>query len=219
MLKDFLLSPGRYLCRKFSGNKRKARFASRQAVRGPVVLVSLVSWLALAALSVVLVTRFASPPTPGVARSGEQGPRGEAAQGEAAQNEAAASAAASQPGAQAEGVQGAATAGDPAAVGQPTVEQALEPAGPEAAPQAGGEAWLVIVESIPKNKRAEAEQSQARHKRRGVELELFDTDAYPMLRSGMWTLAVGPFENKREADEAAAALRPKVRDLMVRRGL
>ncbi|MDR3134905.1 MAG: SPOR domain-containing protein [Deltaproteobacteria bacterium] len=85
--------------------------------------------------------------------------------------------------------------------------------------QPEAEAWLVIVESIPKDKRAEAEQSQARHKRRGVTLEIVDTDAYPRLKGGMWTLASGPYDTEREAQEAAAAIKPKVRDLMVRRGL
>ena len=50
-------------------------------------------------------------------------------------------------------------------------------------------------------------------------MELLDTDAYPMLKSGMWTLAMGPFDTKAEADLAAAELKPKVRDLMVRRGI
>jgi hypothetical protein len=79
--------------------------------------------------------------------------------------------------------------------------------------------WLVIVESIPKSARTEAERSLARHKRRGLELELLDTDAYPMLKSGMWTLAMGPFDTKVQAEAAAAEIKPKVRDLMVRRGL
>ncbi|MDR2455499.1 MAG: SPOR domain-containing protein, partial [Deltaproteobacteria bacterium] len=59
----------------------------------------------------------------------------------------------------------------------------------------------------------------ARHKRKGLDLELLDTDAYPMLKGGMWTLAMGPFDTKLDADKAAADLKPKVRDLMVRRGL
>jgi hypothetical protein len=78
---------------------------------------------------------------------------------------------------------------------------------------------LVIVESIPKRARAEAEQSQTRYKRRGLDIELLDTDAYPLLKSGMWALAMGPFDTKAEADVAAAELKPKVRELMVRRGL
>jgi hypothetical protein len=81
------------------------------------------------------------------------------------------------------------------------------------------EAWLVIVESIPKNKRIEAEQSLARHTKRGLNLEIVDTDAYPRLKGGMWTLAAGPFDSQQEALVAAAEIKPKVKDLMVRRGL
>jgi hypothetical protein len=81
------------------------------------------------------------------------------------------------------------------------------------------EAWLVIVESIPKSKRTEAEQSLARHKKRGVTLDIIDTDAYPRLKSGMWTLAAGPYDSEKEAQAAASAIKPKVRDLMIRRGL
>jgi hypothetical protein len=97
-----------------------------------------------------------------------------------------------------------------------SLSQRLDP--PPAA-ALGAQVWLVIVESIPKSARTEAERSLARHKRRGLELELLDTDAYPLLKSGMWTLAMGPFDTKVEADAAAAVLKPKVRDLMVRRGL
>jgi hypothetical protein len=81
------------------------------------------------------------------------------------------------------------------------------------------QSWLVIVESIPKSARQEAEQALTRHKKRGVELELFDTDAYPLLKSGMWTLAKGPFETKAEAEAAAALIKSKVKDFMIRRGL
>jgi hypothetical protein len=95
----------------------------------------------------------------------------------------------------------------------------LTPAEDQSIVQGGSEAWLVIVESIPKNKRTEAEQSQARYKRKGVTLELLDTDAYPLLKSGMWTLATGPYETKKEAEAAATIIKPKVRDLMIRRGL
>jgi hypothetical protein len=81
------------------------------------------------------------------------------------------------------------------------------------------EAWLVIVESIPKTARQEAERSLARHKKKGVALDLLDTDAYPKLKSGLWALAMGPYDSKKEAETAAATLKPKVKGLMVRRGL
>jgi hypothetical protein len=108
----------------------------------------------------------------------------------------------------------------PAPAAPATISVPRELVTPAGAPgQRLPEAWLVIVESIPKSKREEAEQAQARQKRKGVDLSIMDTDAYPRLKSGLWALALGPYDSKREADAAAAAIKPKVRDLMVRRGL
>jgi hypothetical protein len=77
----------------------------------------------------------------------------------------------------------------------------------------------VIVTSSPKAARKEVEAERDRFRRRGVDLEIFDTDAYPLLKSDMWTLALGPFDSKTEADAKAAEIGSKVRGVMVRRGL
>jgi hypothetical protein len=89
---------------------------------------------------------------------------------------------------------------------------------PGAAPQAP-QAWLVIIESIPKSARDKAEASLSRQKKKGLNLVLIDTDAYPRLKSGMWALSMGPFDTKADAEAAAAGLEKKVKDFMVRRGL
>jgi hypothetical protein len=81
------------------------------------------------------------------------------------------------------------------------------------------EAWLVIVESIPKSARDKAEASLQRQKKKGLDLVLVDTDAYPRLKSGMWALSLGPFDTKAEAEAAASTIKAKVKDFMVRRGL
>ncbi|MDR0354412.1 MAG: hypothetical protein LBJ64_01560 [Deltaproteobacteria bacterium] len=234
MFKDFFLSPGRWFCRERHRGKRKTVRGAKEVISGPVVPISVATWILVALAAFFLVMKLASPPvrTPPPAEP----PDVAAARAEAARESPAPQAAGT--------AQGAAPAAAPQAA-PPAVAQNAEAATPGAAPgsstSAAGslavsldgsgesatpaptvpvnEAWLVIVESIPKRARAEAEQSMARHKRRGVDLELFDTDAYPLLRSGMWTLAQGPFDSKREADAAAAVIRPKVRDLMVRRGL
>jgi cytoskeletal protein RodZ len=210
MLKDFLLSPGRYLCRKFTSGKKKVRFASKQAIRGPVVPVSIVCWLAVAALAVWAVFRFASPPIPNYNNPATQTETTASNEAGAAAGPTAVATSAT-PG---EAAPGGTSTTNPVQTTEPIVEQSLTPN-----EVVGGEVWLVIVESIPKNKRTEAEQSQARHKRRGLTLELFDTDAYPLLKGGMWTLASGPYESRKEAEAAAVAIKPKVRDLMIRRGL
>lgn len=242
MIKDLFLAPGRLFCQTFlAANKNRPRFTTRQVVRGPVLPLSLVCWLLVALAAYAGVTRFASPVAPSLVRTGtdseptpaaaQAGSSGQGTAG-AAQAGAAGAAGASGAGAQAEAsgqASGSVAAGAPPraagtvsgtpgaqgpAPGQSAPAQAAAAAVPEV-----GEAWLVIVESVPKQRRTEAEQSVARHKRRGVDLELFDTDAYPFLKSGMWALASGPYENKSDAEAAAAVLKPQVRDLMVRRGL
>jgi hypothetical protein len=81
------------------------------------------------------------------------------------------------------------------------------------------EAWLVIVESVPKSDRSAAEASLERRRRKGLDLVLVDTDAYPRLKSGMWVLSLGPFDSRAEAETAADSIKSKVKDYMVRRGL
>jgi hypothetical protein len=220
LLYDLFLAPGRYLCRKFSRSRKKTRYQARSVNRGPVVPVSIITWLAVAVLVVVVVLFLGTSPVPPPKK-----PPSEQNQEQVASN--AQSGAVSGPVAQAgltpqnaptpqaqSNPQAAASAPE-AHVGEETVA-ALSG---QLEPPPATEIWLVIVESIPKSARAGAEESLARHKRRGVNLELLDTDAYPLLKGGMWTLALGPFDTKKDAEAAAAEIKPKVRDLMVRRGL
>jgi hypothetical protein len=89
--------------------------------------------------------------------------------------------------------------------------------GPIAAQQP--EVWLVIVTTSPKSKRELVEQEQRSYKRRGVNLDILDTDAYPRLKSGMWSLALGPFDSKADAEAAALRIQPNVKETRVLRGL
>lgn len=208
------------MCRKFSGNKRKSRFVPKQAIRGPVTLVSFVCWVLVAGLAVFGVLKFASPPTPTYGQpppeaTAQAAPAGTEAQAPAATAEAQAQTASAPGAGQNAPAQPTAVASNAADPGKPSIERSLSPI-PD---QVAAEAWLVIVESIPKSKRVEAEQSLARHKKRGLSLEIVDTDAYPRLKGGMWTLASGPYDSEKEAQAAAAIIKPKVRDLMIRRGL
>jgi hypothetical protein len=216
MIVDLFMAPGRFICRSFSKGRKRSRYYSTVAEQGPAVLLSILSWVFVAALAVGLVLKFASPPIP---RDYEPEPTSPPAAAGVLQTPAAppaSSASADNPPQAAEAAIGRAV--------QPTstsiATSAAEPPAAEvvAAPLAA-EVWLVIVESVPKSARTEAERSQARHKRRGVELDLADTDAYPLLKGGMWTLVKGPFDTKAEAEAAARELKPKVKDLMVRRGL
>jgi hypothetical protein len=236
MLNDFLLAPGRYLCRKFSGSKRrKSRFVPKQAVRGPVGLISFITWALVAALAFFGVVTFASPPYPGykeakaepetVNQAGQTPAPSAQAQSSTVPNAQAQNAQTAQSQLGAAPAQAATQTASSQVTGQVNnADQALPSLGTDQSSAtetvaAVSEAWLVIVESIPKNKRVEAEQSLARHKKRGLSLEIVDTDAYPRLKGGMWTLASGPYETEKEAQAAAAIIKPKVRDLMIRRGL
>jgi hypothetical protein len=218
MLKTIFLAPGRVVCgQSVSAGHRPHRFrrsAFRQ--RGPVLGVSLLFWALLAGLGVILSAKLGTnvdPPAPPPKAGAQLRPAAQAAQ--------------AAPGAPAPAAGPAsAAAGVPA--GQALLDQAeraaLAAQGGQAEPAARPlakppEIWLVIVESIPKSARPEAERAVARHRKKGVSLELLDTDAFPRLKSGLWALAQGPFDTKKEADEAAAGIKAKVKSLMVRRGL
>jgi hypothetical protein len=227
MLKTILLGPGRLLCGRGltdEGRHRRYRLAAyKNPGEIPVIIVSLIFW-ALAISGAVLVsakTSNVNPPRPQPAPTARTEPAASAQAPEAGNQTAPPSAVSGSLTAPAAGnltvpaAQAAPPAGGNLTAGAvPAVSQPQSPA--LAVPP---EIWLVIVESIPKSARPEAERALARHKKRGVELELLDTDAFPKLKSGMWTLALGPFDSKKEADAAAVILKPKVKDLMVRRGL
>ncbi|MDR1577630.1 MAG: SPOR domain-containing protein [Deltaproteobacteria bacterium] len=205
MLKTIIFGPGRLLCgqpvaQKHSSHPRLAAYRSQ----GPVIALSLICW-ALVVAGILFGLKMLSnvdpppPPLPPLDRSTA------VAQAEAGAGIIQAP------------ISGAAGSGLAAATNSPAPEagqgHALETAPPPT------QAWLVIVESIPKSARSEAERALAKHKKKGVRLELLDTDAYPKLKSGLWALAQGPFDTKSEAEAAAVTLKPQVKGLMVRRGL
>ena len=74
------------------------------------------------------------------------------------------------------------------------------------APVVVDEQWLVILHSIPKSARDEAERRKTQYRNKGLEVDILDTDAFPRLKSNSgsyWIIALGPFENKGEAVDAA----------------
>ncbi|MDR1083289.1 MAG: SPOR domain-containing protein [Deltaproteobacteria bacterium] len=208
MLKTIFFGPGRVLCgRSVSENSRNPRFRLpfyRNPGQVTVLVISVFFWAMVITGGVLLTTLNSNvdPPAPPRPREAETEPP-----------PASAPVPAERAGTGNNNLTASLT---PAAVSA-SPQTAVSP--PEATPLSPPEIWLVIVESIPKSARSEAEKAQARHKMRGVELDLLDTDAYPKLKSGMWTLAQGPFDSKKEAEAAALSLKPKVKDLMVRRGL
>ncbi|UQZ89938.1 hypothetical protein C4J81_12250 [Deltaproteobacteria bacterium Smac51] len=81
------------------------------------------------------------------------------------------------------------------------------------------ERWLVILHTIPKSARDEAERRQNQYRNRGLHVEIMDTDAFPRLVGGSWIIAQGPFDDRAAALEAANNAKEFNANLMVRRGL
>jgi hypothetical protein len=210
MLKSIFLGPGRFFFGQPSTEELRARrWNLKVRSQSPAIFVSLIFWLLLMAGGYLLLQKFSNvdpPPPKPRAEIKSLTPTGAQPSGTAPMVVSTASGGSLGASSPTNQTSGAVTpAADPIA----PVEKALPPP----------EIWLVIVESIPKSARSEAERALARHKKKGLELELLDTDAYPKLKSGLWALAQGPFDSKKEAEAAALVLKPKVKSLMVRRGL
>ncbi|MDR2945536.1 MAG: SPOR domain-containing protein [Candidatus Adiutrix sp.] len=93
------------------------------------------------------------------------------------------------------------------------------PAGTAAAPAVEIEQWLVILHTIPKSSRDEAERRRSQYHAKGLAVDILDTDAFHRLKKGSWIIALGPFENRAEALLAADKAKELAPGLMIRRGL
>ncbi|MDR2354408.1 MAG: SPOR domain-containing protein [Deltaproteobacteria bacterium] len=226
MLQDIFLAPGRFLNHTFSKKRKKFRYVARSHEAGKILSLSVLAWLCIIFLACVAKAGFSTGPEPITASLVpptilqpeevpppplSQAPSVEPALPVPQLPNMAQSAALNQP-----LPSGTSTQTSPDLVVVPR-ELLPRPDSPPLEPPP--EAWLVIIESIPKSARTKAEESQSRQRKKGLEVELVDTDAYPRLKSGMWALALGPFETKAQADLAAQRIKPKVKEFMVRRGL
>lgn len=81
------------------------------------------------------------------------------------------------------------------------------------------EMWLVVLHTIPKKARDEAERRQAQYLVKGLVVEILDTDAFPKLQSGYWIIAQGPFDDRTSALAAADIVKTFNAGLRVLRGL
>jgi hypothetical protein len=244
MLKKIFLAPGYYFLRKFSKKRKKFRYVSSSYEAGPALRISSLFWLALVFIGAVSYASFSgdgsetleaaapgnaiapypsalpdrpqapeyAPPPPSMAESARLSPPAPPPGSEGADNAGSASEPLTS-------VQSSAAAGAQGAPAPLVVPPELRGSGELTVAVNAPEVWLVIVSSSPKADRDKVEADQARHKRRGLNLEIMDTDAYPLLKSGMWTLALGPYYSRTEAEAAAREIQPKVKETMVRRGL
>jgi len=212
MLTGLFLWPGRLVAGLFSSDRKKEYRSRRHraATTGRVALLSLVLWLAGAGVLLFALDRA------GLLKEALD------AGVEVAQGERPA-----EPAAEPEPPPVAEPAPEPAAAVAP--EPAAEPGGTtaggvlapaeEAPPAQEAEMWLVILHSIPKSGRHEAERRQAAYKAKGLLVDILDTNSFPKLPPDYWIIALGPFDRRAEALAAADKAKAFNSGLMVRRGL
>jgi len=213
MLTGLFLWPGRLVAGLFSSDRKKEYRSRRQRAEttGRVVLLSLVLWLAGAG-----VLLFALDRTGLLKEALDAGV--EVAQGERPAEPA--SAPESPPAPEPASVPEPAPAAAPPALAPVETTAGDLPAPTEEAPPAvEAEMWLVILHSIPKSGRHEAERRQAGYKAKGLAVEILDTNAFPKLPPDYWIIALGPFDRRAEALTAADKAKAFNSGIMVRRGL
>lgn len=226
MFKLFCL-PGRILAKLFSPESRRSyrSIRSKPSYGAGVILLSLISWLALAggilyAVDKAGLLKQALDAGVEVAQGGETGvgnppPGGaEAADGSSAPNGSGA------------GGSSPSASGGLAPENQSTTDVSSPPgsdqsgatvsAAPSDAVQV--EQWLVILHTIPKSGRAEAERRKTQYRNKGLNVDILDTDAFPRLVKGNWIIALGPFDQKAEAVTASNKAKQYNSSLMVRQG-
>jgi hypothetical protein len=203
-MKDVFLAPGRILEKLFSQEKKKTYRSTRQrpGVGLGTVALSLLGWLIVAGVVLLAMDKLGLlHKALDVGVEAAQKVNGEAAP---------------VPGAPAPGsVTGSIAAGGQAGTApSPAADTAAAPA-----QAVETELWLVILHTIPKASREEAERRQTGYLSRGLPVEILDTDAFPRLKSGNWIIAQGPFDDRASALAAADAAKAFNTGLIVRRGL
>ena len=214
MLKDLFLAPGRLLAKIFSREKRRSYRStrSRPGVGLGTVILSLISWLALAGVGLYAADKA------GLLKQALD--VGVEVAGQGVGDDPEPTPPPVEPGSDISAT-GAITPGGQTAGGGSTPPTASSPqtTPPAGAVQPETELWLVILHTIPKNARKEAEKRQNQYRSKGLGVEILDTDAFPRLSAGYWIIAQGPFEDRASALAAADKAKAFNSGLMVRRGL
>ncbi len=223
MFKNIFLAPGRLLATAFKDKKRNYRSVRKKTPQGAgVFIVSLAVWLLL--LAGIMTAADKSGLLKEILDAGVEVAQSRAVDGGAESVPAptpdgAASGDAAASGGETGGQEAAAP---PDAVAPPEGQAnqgggAVDVPPPESA--AAAERWLVILHTIPKAAREEAERRQKQYQGQGLQVEIMDTDAFPRLLGGNWIIALGPFEGRADALAAANKAKEFNANLMVRRGL
>lgn len=204
-MKDLFLAPGRQIAKLFSKDKRRYRSARHRSEAGVgTAVLAGVFWLVLAGGLILAVDKLGFlTPALDVGLEVAQG-GGEEAPAPAPEPTS--------------NITGSLGTGSPA--GAPLPPASGVAGAPAAqAPAVETELWLVILHTIPKSARDEAERRQAQYIGKGLKVDILDTDAFPRLKSGNWIIAQGPFDDRASALAAADAAKGFNPGLMVRRGL
>ena len=213
MIKSLFLAPGR-LVAKFFAKEKKRQFRSirqKSTDSGSTVILSLVIWLVVIAGVIIGADKVGL-----LNKALDVGV--EVANSDDNQNEPPAS----EPGGfMADGgravvdpnLPNGTTAPPPATAEQPPTVPDVSASIQKA------EMWLVILHTIPKASRAEAERLQTQYRNRGLTVEIMDTDNFPLLKTGFWIIAQGPFDDQASAQAAGNIAKSFNSKLMVRQGL
>ncbi len=218
MLKNLFLAPGRLLARLFSREKKKTYRSTRQRPKNGLgmVILSIIGWLAVAAALLYAADKAgllnkALDVGVEVAINAEADNRagGETADPPAPEAERG-------PGSVSGSLSGSGQSGGAPASGSATLP---EGSSIQSAQVVDPELWLVILHTIPKSSRSEAERRKNQYRERGLEVQILDTDSFPRLRAGSWIIALGPFDEKAAALAASDKAKTFNSGLMIRRGL
>jgi serine/threonine protein kinase len=88
---------------------------------------------------------------------------------------------------------------------------------PTPAPARAEGEWFVIVSSFPKTNRPKADEQLRYIQGLGYEAKIIDTDAYPNLQDGFWSVVVGPY-TRASAKEVANKMRAVAKDVYIKSG-
>ncbi len=206
-MKDFFLAPGRQIAKLLSKDKKRYRSARHRSDAGMgTVVLSGVFWLVLAGGLILAVDKLGFlTPALDVGLEVAQGGGEEAPTPPPAPEPTS-------------NITGSLETGSPAGAPLPPASGVAN-AATATAPAVETELWLVILHTIPKSARDEAERRQAQYLSKGLRVDILDTDAFPRLKSGNWIIAQGPFDDRASALAAADAAKGFNPGLMVRRGL
>lgn len=224
MFKKLFLAPGRLLIGIFSGGRRRnyRSTRSRPSVGFGTIILSLFCWLVIAGGVLYAVDKtgllkqaldvgvdvtgvnddvVVGDPSP-LEKNGD----------ETAQDD-------NSPNATGSLVSGGGDAPTTPPVGQNTSGGGGSAVAENQQPAEVAEMWLVILHSIPKSARDEADRLRKQYQTKGLEVDVLDSDAFPRLKRGLWLVAIGPFDDKLSATMAANKATKFNAQLMVRKGL